>query len=382
MIKTYKNQKLITAAIFGALMVMSCQNGSRDHKDPEKGDKSAQDDAVFVETVGLRQAPVSETLQASGVIYPKRQINLMSARPGRIIRVTVEEGDLVNKGQLLGVLDNERETIVVNRVLLQLEKLKQQKKRVEQLVQEKIQPQETLDNLNFTLQEAQLSLADAKKNLRETRLTAPFKATITRRFWEKGATAMQGSAAFVLIDASALEVRLGIPEDRLGSIKKGQEVDVYPLAAPSQSFAGHVLRIHPTVDPQSGTVQVVIELKPNAFLKSGMFVRAKIHTNHKAMAMLAPKKALLYEDEQTFLFRLTKSDGKMAAQKVAVKTGMNDGDHVEIHSELTLEDQIIVQGQSGLKDGTMVRTTIEKPKPKPDKTKDKKKKRHSARHRP
>ena len=193
---------------------------------------------------------------------------------------------------------------------------------------------------------------------------------------------MQGGAAFVLIDASALEVRLGIPEDRLGSIKTGQEVDVYPLAAPSQSFAGHVLRIHPTVDPQSGTVQVVIELKPNAFLKSGMFVRAKIHTNHKAMAILAPKKALLYEDEQTFLFRLTKSDGKTAAQKVAVKTGMNDGDHVEIHSDLSLEDQIIVQGQSGLKDGTMVRTTIEKPKPKPDNTKDKKKKRHSARHRP
>lgn len=376
--KNLRNQLLIII-ISGVLTSMSgCSSKGKDQKGPQKGDQALKSDAVFVETVGLRQAPVSETLQASGVIHPKRQINLMSTRPGRIVKVNVEEGDLVNKGQLLGVLDNERETIVVNRVKLQLEKLQQEKHRVEQLVQERIQPQEILDNLNFTLREAQLSLAEAQKNLRETRLTAPFKAIVTQRLWEKGATAMQGSPAFVLIDASALEVRLGIPEDRLGSIKVGQHSDVFPLAAPGQMFEGQVVRIHPTVEPQSGTVQVVLNLTPNAFLKAGMFVRAKIHTNHKAMAVLVPKKALLYEDEQTFLFRLKKNDALLAAEKIAVKTGMNDGDHVEIHSELTVDDQIIVQGQSGLKDGTLVRTTLEKPTPKKD-AKDKKKKHQSAR---
>ena len=214
----------------------------------------------------------------------------MPQRPGRITRINAEVGDRVKKGHLLGTLDNERETILVNRVSLQLEKLRRDQKRVEKLVKENIQPQETLDNLNFSIQEANLSLLEAQKNLRETRLIAPFSGTIVERLWEKGATAIQGTPAFVLIDADALEVKLGIPEDRLESVRVEQQVDVYPLAAANETFSGTVLRLHPAVDPQSGTVEVIVSLKPNAFLKSGMFVRAQIHTNHKAQATLVAKK--------------------------------------------------------------------------------------------
>ena len=61
---------------------------------------------------------------------------------------------------------------------------------------------------------------------------------------------------------------------------------------------------------------------------------------------------------------------------------MSDGDHIEIHAAITHKDLVIIQGQSGLKDGTLVRTTLEKPKAKKDNSKGKKQKRHSARHQP
>ena len=366
---------LILAGLIG------CGPGSKNKWKNKESNNEEQDQSVFVETSEVRLAPVSESLQASGVIHPKKQVSLMPQRPGRIIRVNVEEGDKVKKGQLLGALDNERETILVNRVSLQLEKLVREQKRVEQLVKEKIQPQETLDNLNYSIQEARLSLLEAQKNLRETKLVAPFSGTIVERLWEKGATAIQGSPAFVLIGGDALEVRLGIPEDRLGSVRVEQNVDVFPLAAPNERFEGTVLRLHPAVDPQSGTVEVIISLKPNAFLKPGMFVRAQIHTNHKAQATLVAKKALLYQDDKTYLFKTVASETGLTAQKIEVKTGMSNGDQIEIHGDIKLGDQIIIQGQNGLKNGTAIRTSIEKPKPS-DTSKSQKKKRHSARHRP
>ena len=365
--------------IMAVLLTASCTQGEKErHKNAGEQEKK-EEQAVFVETAPLQQAPVSETLQASGVIRPKKKVSLMPQRPGRITRINAEVGDRVKKGHLLGTLDNERETILVNRVSLQLEKLRRDQKRVEKLVKENIQPQETLDNLNFSIQEANLSLLEAQKNLRETRLIAPFSGTIVERLWEKGATAIQGTPAFVLIDADALEVKLGIPEDRLESVRVEQQVDVYPLAAANETFSGTVLRLHPAVDPQSGTVEVIVSLKPNAFLKSGMFVRAQIHTNHKAQATLVAKKALLYEDDKTFVFKTVEKKGELFAKKIQVTTGMSNGDKVEVNGDLELTDEVIIQGQNGLKDGTQVRTTVEKPKPS---NKDSKKKRHSARHRP
>ncbi len=373
---------LFITMLIGSILVSGCSSETKKSRWGDKKDKQAkQDQAVFVETAKAQQAPVSETLQASGVIHAKRQVSLMPQRTGRITRVNAEVGDKIKKGQLLGALDNERETILVSRASLQVEKLTKEKERVSQLVQEKIQPQETLDNLNYAIQEAQLALLEAQKNLRETRLLAPFSGTIVHRFWDKGATAMQGNPAFVLIDTTALEVKLGIPEDRLGSVRVEQKVDVYPLAAPDQKFSGRVHRIHPAVDPQSGTVEVIIELNPNTFLKSGMFVRAKIHTNHKAQATLVAKKALLYEEDKIFLFKAVNNEADFTAQKIEVKTGMTQGDKVEIHGEINLSDQIIIQGQNGLKDGTKIRTSIKKPKTS-DGKKQHKKKRHSARHRP
>ena len=250
---------------------------------------------------------------------------------------------------------------MLQRASLQLEKLDVEKARVKKLVAEKIQSEETLENLNYAIREAQLAVKEAQKNLQETTLKAPFNGIVVKRVWESGATAAVGTPAFVLSDFSRLEVRLGIPEDRLANVKKGQRVDVYPLAAPEKTFPGEVLRIHPAVNPQSGTVEIVVALKTDSFLKPGMFVRTRIHTAHKAAALLAPKKSLLYEEDRAYLFRLVQKGDAMSAEKLFVQTGLSNGDFVEVTGTLQPEDRIIVQGQSGLKNGTAVRTTLEKP---------------------
>ncbi len=342
-----------------AVQLSGCKEAPAQKAKNEKQKKGS--DAVYVETSALQQGPVSAYLQASGVISAKREVTLMSQRAGRIVRVSAEEGDVVKNGQSLGQLDNERETILLRRATLQLERLTKEKSRVQKLVAEKIQSEETLENLNYSMEEATLAVNEAKKNLRETQLRAPFTGVVVKRHWETGATANPAAPAFVLSDFSRLEVRLGIPEDRLANVEKAQRVEVYPLAAPSKTFTGEILRIHPAVNPQSGTVEIVVALKPDAFLKPGMFIRARIHTDHKAQATLAPKKSLLYEDDRAYLFRLIKKDDAMQAEKLYVQPGLSNGDMVEISGDINTSDQIIVQGQSGLKNGTAVKTTMTLP---------------------
>ena len=105
-------------------------------KSPEVASKNTKD-AVYVETGRVQEGPVSAFLQASGVINAKREVSLMGQRSGRIVRVAAEEGQSVKKGQVLGQLDNERESILLQRASLQLEKLDVEKARVKKLVAEK-----------------------------------------------------------------------------------------------------------------------------------------------------------------------------------------------------------------------------------------------------
>jgi RND family efflux transporter MFP subunit len=135
--------------------------------------------------------------------------------------------------------------------------------------------------------------------------------------------------------------------------KAGQRAEILSEALPEHKFAGEVDRVSPVVDPSSGMVRVTIRVADRQrLLKPGMFVNVHLITDTKRNAVLIPKKAVIYDDNQQFVYVVRQDT---LALKVPLKPGYTDRDRVEALHGLDIGDTIIVVGHSGMKDSTKVK---------------------------
>jgi multidrug efflux pump subunit AcrA (membrane-fusion protein) len=83
-----------------------------------------------------------------------------------------------------------------------------------------------------------------------------------------------------------------------------------------------------------------------------MYVDVQLITDTRPDALLVPKRALVYDNDQIFVYRLS---GEGRVERVLVRPLLENKSHIQPAGELTVGDQVVVAGQAGLKDGALVR---------------------------
>jgi membrane fusion protein (multidrug efflux system) len=141
---------------------------------------------------------------------------------------------------------------------------------------------------------------------------------------------------------------------------------VTATALGNQEFKGHVKRVAPVVDAKTGLVKVTIGFKDIDQLRPGMYVEIQLITDKRSDALLISKRALVHDEELKYVFRLLP---ERKVERVVVEEKIADKLNVEPVSGFKEGDQIVVAGQTGLKDGAKVRLPGD---PLPDEKKDKK----------
>ena len=106
------------------------------------------------------------------------------------------------------------------------------------------------------------------------------------------------------------------------------------------------------MDPRSGTVKVTIAIPRGAGLLPGMYVSVELITAVNDEAVLVPKKALIYDAEQIFVFRLAEED---RVERLLIEARLEDRDNIEPAGIVETGDRIVLAGQAGLKAGSLVR---------------------------
>ena len=114
---------------------------------------------------------------------------------------------------------------------------------------------------------------------------------------------------------------------------------------------GRVERISPIVDQASGTVKVTVALNPAPGFRPGAFVRVDIRTDRKADAVLIPKRAIIEEDGQSYVY-LAVND---RANRVKVQPGYQADGMVEIREGVSPGQSVVVAGQGALKEGAKIK---------------------------
>ncbi|RZJ27188.1 MAG: efflux RND transporter periplasmic adaptor subunit [Haliea sp.] len=219
-----------------------------------------------------------------------------------------------------------------------------------------------INQYNTSEQTAQARVAAAQAVLEaqqvrgnNTQVLAPDSGVISARNATVGGVVASGAELFRLIRGGRLEWRAEVTSTELGRITTGTTATV--LAASGAELTGRVRMIAPTVDPQTRSALVYVDL-PSALgkaspAKAGMFARGEFDLGSSS-ALTVPQPALVVRDGFNYVFRL--GEGNRVSQ-VKVLTGRLAGNRVEITSGLAADARIVVNGAGFLNDGDLVRVS-------------------------
>lgn len=324
------------------------------NQEGQSKDKPKTDSLVTipVEVATVSVGDVSAYYTATATLQAEFEAQVVANLGGLVNEIYVEEGDKVKAGQLLAKLDDRQYKLEVDRADASLRKLENDYKRNKELFDKGLISSETYDNARFQYEQQKASLELAKLNFTFTKIIAPIDGVISERLVKLGNMISPNAGMFKITDFDPLHAIIFVPEHELRKIKVGQKTDLKVDSYPDQVFTGKVLRINPTVDAQTGTFKVTVEIKDaSERLKPGMFARVMIeHDTHKG-TLLVSKQAITIEDgnESVYVIRGGQSF------KMPVTTGFANGTKIELAiAKLAVGDTVVTIGQNSLKDSARV----------------------------
>jgi len=310
-----------------------------------------EEEALPVEAIRIRRAPIEAVLPSSTSLEAERAVSVHSQTSGLVRFLGVEEGDTVREGQLLLRVDDEEQRSALRKAEAQLRKQRRELARYKRLFEDKLLSDQDFNESHYQLEQLEIAFDDARRRLDYTRVKAPISGTVSVRSVQFGDRVQEGQQLFEIVDLDSLIAPVYLPEKRLEELRVGQTARIVAKALGEHSFEGVVKRIAPTVDAKTGTIKVTIAVGRRDGLRPGMYVDLGLVTAQHGNAILVPKRCLVYDRDQVFLFRI---DGDQRAERVFVEAQLENRDFVEPREGFEEGDLLVTAGQAGLKAGALV----------------------------
>ncbi|MFZ3216017.1 MAG: efflux RND transporter periplasmic adaptor subunit [Candidatus Acidiferrales bacterium] len=210
---------------------------------------------------------------------------------------------------------------------------------------------------NLKAAEGQLTAAKGKTISAEAQLSyakilSPINGVVTDRPFYAGETAPSGVAILTVMDLSKVVARVYVSPQEAAHLRPGDPASIAPGNGQSE-IPGKVTVVSPTLDPNSTTVQVWVEVpNPGGQLKAAATVGLSIVASTVRDALVVPAEAILTaSDGSTSVMVIGKDE---QAHQTVVKTGIREGRQVQILSGLTANERVVTAGAYGLPDGAKV----------------------------
>ena len=358
--------------------------------------KNSSTTSKQVSTITVRAQSYGEPstlMTAGGYIVAESEITVSSKVAGRIATLNIREGDLVHKGDIIAVLENDELRTQMEEAQANLKKaslnLQYKKelyekdvidlKRQRELFKESLISPSQLDREEKTLVIARLELDQAKSELEvskkkmqlakirfeESTIRAPITGTIIDKIADVGEMLFpmktmegkSGSAIATLADLRVMNVEIDINEEDIEKIKLKRPALITPDSFPDKTYQGAVIEISPMADRQKNVVPIKVRIKnPDEYLKPDM--SAKVVFQEKISdeptgkdVVKIPRNAVVNKNGKNIVFVIEDSH----ALEKKVQLGALQGEYVTVEEGLDDGDQVVIEGQSHLSSKDKVR---------------------------
>lgn len=306
-----KNMRIVlSASLFAGMIWLAC--AMRAGNKPKEAGKP-----LPVRTAPIIRESIRVPIHSAGLLSAKAEIELAFKVGGVISRVAIDEGQVVQRGQLLAELDLEEMQAQLSQAESAHAKAERDVARLRNLYADSVVTLEQLQNAETALQAARARLRLAKFNAVHARITAPSTGKILRRYADANEIVSPGTPVFRFASAEqAYVVRIGVVDRDLIRLALNDSASVFFDVYPEQPFVGSVVEIGEIADPATGTFEVEIRLQPDdRRLASGFFARVDIFPRSAQPYAVIPIEALSLADGDRGVVFTPDPDGKRAIRR-------------------------------------------------------------------
>ncbi|MCE7041876.1 efflux RND transporter periplasmic adaptor subunit [Dyadobacter sp. CY312] len=310
--------------------------------------KAASGIPVDVYVVGRES--LENQIFASGTVLPNEEVNLMAEISGRLVKLDIQEGAYVQKGQLIAKI-NDRE---LKAQLQKIEYNQELARKVEER-QKKLLNVEAINLEEYDITNNNIRVLDADKEviqsqLEKTEIRAPFGGRIGLKNISVGAFVAPGTPIATLVQSNPVKIDFAVPEKYSPNIRNGNVVK-FNLDNDPATYNARVIAIDPKVDENLRTLRVRASApNPAGRFIPGMFVKIMANLEANNSAMMIPTEAIVpvLKGKKVYIVK----NGK--ATEVMVQTGVRTDKKIQIMDGLQPGDSLIVSGIIALKHNAAV----------------------------
>ena len=338
--------------VFLAFLLLA--TGCSPSPEADSSNGPAQRPPTQVVAVAAKVEAVADTLSLIGSLAADEMVALQSETAGVIERIAFEEGQQVEMGQLLMELDQSKLAASVVEAQANLALSQSNFERNQELFDGKLISRQEFDQARTRFEADQALLDLRKRQLKDTRITAPFRGVVGVREVSPGQVISPNVTLTWLVSLDPIKLEFNVPERFLSVCRQGQTLEVKVAAYPEISFTGEVYFVAPFVEPELRTTLVKARIaNEESLLKPGMFATVDLTLTVREEAIVIPEPALFRSlDEERAMVYVIDQAGQ--AQMRTVRVGERKARKVEILQGLTAGEEVIVEGTQKIGPGSPV----------------------------
>lgn len=340
--------------------------------------------SVIVKTETVRpDKTIADKIIQNMSIDAEKRVELLPRVTGRLLSLSVKQGDFVWKGEQVATLEHDQQNALIlsteaqaasaradtEKARAQMLNAKTNLERYRRLEKEGFSTKQQLETMEteYTSAAASLRAAQAKERQYEAEasrvrsakddyiIRAPMDGVVLNDYsLTPGAMISPSSPILDIADLRKLKATLKVPESKIFIVTQGMPVRLQFDALPGETFEGGVTRIDQYVDPATRTSNVEIALdnekQAGGRLRPGMFGQASIVEKEYRNVITVPEGALHSSEKGYYVFVVR--DGR--AEMREVETGVRENSRVQVKKGLISGDEVITFGGNNLNSGEEV----------------------------
>ena len=357
--------KIVLGLLLAVCVIIGYRIYSNIQADRARAAKMSQSRSIAVVTAHPVRRTIVPQLHFSGSLDPEWQAQVAAKVDGRLEKVYVHEGDRVEKGQVLAILeqmDTDANLLSAKGSFLDaqtsLRKAETDLARYEKLYATGAVSQQVVDDYRFARDNAAAKLEAARGSLQGmeskaagTVVTAPADGIVAKRFYQEGYYAKAGTPLFAIADISMLKTTIHIPEGQVTGVKVGNEADIALPAYPGKKLVGKITRIAPVADLPAHTFAAEVSVDNSEGLLAGVYANVSLIGEPREQVLTIPMHAIVMRDDQQTVFV---ADAQGVVQRRVLALGYSDDKVAEVLSGLDEKDTIVVEGHNKLREGSRI----------------------------
>ena len=357
--------KIVLGLLLAVCVIIGYRIYSNIQADRARAAKMSQSRSIAVVTAHPIRRTIVPQLHFSGSLDPEWQAQVAAKVDGRLEKVYVHEGDRVEKGQVLAILeqmDTDANLLSAKGSFLDaqtsLRKAETDLARYEKLYATGAVSQQVVDDYRFARDNAAAKLEAARGSLQGmeskaagTVVTAPADGIVAKRFYQEGYYAKAGTPLFAIADISMLKTTIHIPEGQVTGVRVGNEADIALPAYPGKKLVGKITRIAPVADLPAHTFAAEVSVDNSEGLLAGVYANVSLIGEPREQVLTIPMHAIVMRDDQQTVFV---ADAQGVVQRRVLALGYSDDKVAEVLSGLDEKDTIVVEGHNKLREGSRI----------------------------